>query len=189
MLKYLPFAIWALALVGGAAGGVMLKSASSPGGAEAQSDAKDAAQALADAKKDAKAAKATETKSGNAAKSGAKGGKDDGSASAMGVMKFGRQFIVPVINDAGVKSLVIMDLSIEVPPAETDKTYAVEPILRDAVLSALLKLSNDGAFSGKLLEADNLDGIRAALLAAVRGVLGGDAKNVLILGITRQDVS
>ncbi|MBI1366972.1 MAG: hypothetical protein GC153_13575 [Alphaproteobacteria bacterium] len=186
MMKFLPFAIWALALVGGLAGGVMMKSASSHN-PQATTDTKDAARALADAKTAAKTAEKSGAKE-EKSKKGDENGKDETISATMGFMKFGRQFIVPVIDGSGVKSLVIMDITIEVPPSETDKAYAAEPKLRDAILSALLKLSDDGAFSGKLLEGDNLDGIRAALLAAARKVISDNAKDVLILGITRHDV-
>lgn len=118
------------------------------------------------------------------------GGHGDAAAddSGSGFMKFSRQFVVPVIEPSGVRSLVVMDINIEVPPGMAEIIYTKEPKLRDSMLAALLSLSNKGAFDQNLLEEGNLESIRAELLGAARSVIGGDAQKVLILNITRQDV-
>lgn len=194
-MKYVAYAVLALAVFAGASGGAILKGAlTAPPGDHG-------------AEKAAPAAKAEKKGAHAAAKSGhddkAKGGHDDkakkakddhgghgdGKNSAEGnYLKFGRQFVAPVIGDAGVRSLLVFDISIETRPGMVEKLYPMEPKLRDALLSTLLSLSNRGAFDRQLLDAANLETIRRELLVAARSVIGEDAREVLILNMARQDV-
>jgi hypothetical protein len=208
MLKYLAYAVQGIAVIGGVAGGLWLKSASAPKSEEPQEHAAEA-QEHAEAEKphedkaDAKAAKKDKKESKkeskkkdagdkkkNKGKDGHGGGhgKEGDDAAAYGYMKFSRQFVVPVMSESGVASLVVLDINIEVPPDETETIYVQEPKLRDALLSTLLSLSNSGAFSSQLLEQANLDMMRTRLLESARAIIGESAQNVLILNITRQDV-
>jgi hypothetical protein len=202
MLKYLPYAIQGLAMIGGVAGGLWMKSAMTPSAPEEspaheEADAHAAASDHATAddhgakpkegKKDSK--KDAKKRDKKADKGGHGGGHGEGGdESAYGFMKFSRQFVVPVLGEAGVTSLIVLDLNIEVPSSETETIYQQEPKLRDSMLATLLSLSNTGAFSSELLEQGNLDTIRAQLLQSARAVIGESAQNVLILNITRQDV-
>lgn len=196
MLKYLPYAIQALALVGGGAAGVLIKTA---GGAPengpiaeeapAKAEGEGGAHAAASEKAPGEEARKAENKPGKEAKAKNKGGGHGAKeAPGEGYMRFGRQFIVPVIGPNGVKSLIAMDINLEVPPSESETIYQSEPKIRDALLSTLLKLSNEGAFSGEVFDEGNLDAIRAELLESARSVVGEDALSVLILGFTRQDI-
>ena len=116
-------------------------------------------------------------------------GKDDGYGdSAANYMKFSRQFIVPVIHNNGVSSLVVLDINLELSPSANDDIYAKEPKIRDALLSTLLKLSNNGAFDERLLHEENLAEIRASLLHAAEEILGEDVAGVLILNIAKQEL-
>lgn len=121
-----------------------------------------------------------------------KGKKDShgtgGEESAYGFLKFSRQFIVPVVEGNSVQSLVVFEINLEIDPASTETAYSQEPKLRDALLSALFSLSNEGAFDGHLLDEENLQHIRSSLLAAARAVIGQDVMEVLILNIARQDM-
>ena len=204
--KALTAGVQALAVFGGVAAGLTLKSGATPasgsavetgapaagdGHGEASSDKKGETEKPAKAAKDKKAKEKKPARGEHGgghgdAKSGEHGDEASGEA---GFMKFSRQFVVPVIDPSGVRSLVVMDINIETPPGGAEATYAREPKLRDAMLAALLGLSNRGAFDQHLLERENLDIIRAELLAAARSVIGDDAANILILNITRQDVS
>jgi len=189
MLKYLPYAIQGIAALGGVALGLWLKSSAAPATREPVAAHEQAASHDAEStpapKKPAKEAAAHKPKGKKAGHGGHGESKGDEQS---GFMKFSRQFVIPVLDKSGVKSLVVMDINIEVPPDEAESVYQREPKLRDALLSALLKLSNSGAFSAKLLDQSNLDGVRAELLKAARSIIGEDAQNVLILNITRQDV-
>lgn len=199
MLKYLPYAIQGVAIIAGVAGGLFLKSMGS--GAAEEEPAHEEASAHEEAPahaetsaiaggKDKKAAHKKDAQKKKEKKdSGHGGGHGEESADgASGYMKFSRQFVVPVIGEAGVASLVVLDINIEVPPSEAERVYLQEPKLRDSLLATLLALSNNGAFSNQLLEQGNLDAMRARLLESARSIIGDSALNVLILNITRQDV-
>ncbi len=114
-------------------------------------------------------------------------GDEGGDDSNSGFMKFSRQFIVPVIRTDNVNALVVIDINLEISPTSTQKSYSREPKVRDALLTALLRLSNEGAFGPRMLVPENTDHIRAELLSAAQSILGDDATNVLILSIARQD--
>ncbi|WYK05744.1 flagellar basal body-associated FliL family protein [Cereibacter sphaeroides f. sp. denitrificans] len=101
--------------------------------------------------------------------------------------KLNNQFIVPIIEDGRVASMVILSLSLEVPPGGTEQVYAVEPKLRDGMLSVLFDHANAGGFRGAFTEAANLVALRRALLEVARAVLGPTAIDVLITDIMRQD--
>lgn len=199
MLKYLPYAIQALAIVGGVAGGLFLKSMGAEPGDPQTHGETEAASDLHDAAPEKHAEKAEKKKGGKADKKGAKkkekksgdhggGHGGDTDEAAYGYMKFSRQFVVPVIGEAGVSSLIVLDINLEVPPSETETIYLQEPKLRDSLLATLLALSNNGAFSNRLLDQANLDAVRAKLLESARAIIGDSAQNVLILNVTRQDV-
>jgi flagellar protein FliL len=133
--------------------------------------------------------KGKKEKSDHGKKKSEHGSSDEpsGSDSEYGFMKFSRQFIVPVIRTDNVNALVVIDINLEIAPESTENAYSREPKIRDALLSALLRLSNEGAFEDNLLEEDNIDWIRAQLLTAAQSILGEDATDVLILSIARQD--
>ncbi len=103
-------------------------------------------------------------------------------------MKFSRQFIVPVISQNGVGSLVALDINLELSASANENVYLQEPKLRDAILSALLQLSNEGAFNDQLLRPDNMEEIRTGLFASAQSILGENVTGVLILNIARQDL-
>jgi hypothetical protein len=202
MLKYLPYAIQGVAVIGGVAGGLFLKSMGSApeappaheegeagAGAHGASEEHAAKKPEKDGKAGKKDAKKKDAKKKEKKEAGHGGGHGKGADdAAYGYMKFSRQFVVPVIGQAGVTSLIVLDINIEVPPAETEKVYLQEPKLRDSLLGTLLALSNNGAFSNQILDQANLDTMRVKLLESARTIIGENAQNVLILNITRQDV-
>lgn len=102
-------------------------------------------------------------------------------------VKLTNQFIVPVVETDRITSLVILSLSLEVEAGGTEKVYAQEPKLRDAVLQLLFDHANTGGFRGSFTDADNLVILRRGLLEVAQGVLGDTVKNVLITDILRQD--
>jgi len=103
-------------------------------------------------------------------------------------VKLNNQFVVPVVNDAQVDSLVVMSLSIEIGQGERESVYAREPKLRDALLQVLFDHANMGGFAGMFTDGNTLDMLRAALTETARDVLGDAVQNVLIVDIARQDL-
>jgi len=210
MLKFLPYVLQAIFVVGGLSLGLWLKSGGLPSApkekpaahAEAKADGHGAKEASAGhgatsekktekkkAEKKKKDSHGGSSKGGHGESSkGGHGGKGGESGSPLGYLKFSRQFVVPVIAKSGVRSLVVMDINIEVPPDVTETAYLSEPKLRDSMLSVLLDLSNRGAFNEVMLDPANQENIRAELLDAARSVIGPDALSILILSIARQDV-
>lgn len=185
MIKIISIVIQVIAVAGGASLGLWLKS-SQPESA-ASKDESAHAEAIAatgkdDGTKEHKSDKKKKSKSGHGEEEPADSG------SGYGFVKFGRQFIVPVVQGSAVTSLVVLDINLEVVSSATESAYSQEPKLRDSVLGALLQLSNEGAFNEQLIEHDNIDRLRARLLEAVRAVIGDDVNDVLILSVARQDL-
>lgn len=103
-------------------------------------------------------------------------------------VRLDNQFVVPVVQEGRVRSLVILSLSLEVAPGTSSSVYAAEPKLRDAFLQVLFDHANAGGFSGAFTAASAMAALRAALHEAARRVLGSDAYDVLIIDMVRQDM-
>ncbi|NIY73307.1 flagellar basal body-associated FliL family protein [Marivivens donghaensis] len=102
--------------------------------------------------------------------------------------KLNNQFIVPVVEDAEMRSVVVLSLSLQVPEDEKDSVYAMEPKLRDVLFSALMEHANLGGFSGNFTSSDKMRTLRQVLKEAAEVVLPDAIEDVLILDIARQDV-
>jgi len=103
-------------------------------------------------------------------------------------VKLNNQFVVPVIVGERVGAMVVLSLSLEVPPGEAEQVYAREPKLRDLFLQVLFDHANVGGFDGAFTEAGTLDVLRRALLEVSHHALGDLVSDVLITDIARQDV-
>ncbi|PHS37761.1 MAG: hypothetical protein COA91_09375 [Robiginitomaculum sp.] len=119
-------------------------------------------------------------------------GKDDDSkgnsaSSDITYMKFKRQFVIPIMDKGKIKSLVILNINLELDKSAPQSAYTLEPKLRDAIMRELLALSHAGAFSDDLTSAETYDKLRSSLLDASQAVLKKGVKNVLILDLMRQD--
>ena len=101
--------------------------------------------------------------------------------------KLNNQFVVPIVEQGAVSSMVVMSLSVEVEAGHKDIIYGREPKLRDSFLQVLFDHANVGGFRGEFTRASNLEVLRSALReVAIRD--GGEAvSDVLILEIARQD--
>jgi len=102
-------------------------------------------------------------------------------------VRLNNQFIVPIVRHGMVRSLVVIALSIEVPPDAAEAVYAREPRLRDDFLQVMFAHANMGGFDGSFTRAAALAPLRDALREAARGILGDLARDVLIVDIVRQD--
>jgi hypothetical protein len=97
------------------------------------------------------------------------------------------QFIVPVVRDGSVRSLVVMTLTVEVGLGQGDTVFQHEPRLRDSFLRVLFAHANAGGFDGAFTEAVLIDPLRRGLKNAAASVLGEGVRDVLIVDISRQD--
>lgn len=102
--------------------------------------------------------------------------------------KLNNQFIIPIVDDGAVSSLVVIALSVEVGPGQKDNVFLAEPKLRDAFLQAMFVHANIGGFSGNFTSAQNLRPLREDLVRRAKSIIPGIAKDVLIMDIVRQDV-
>lgn len=186
--KIIPIALQAVFVFGGVAGGIYLKSSGMLGGAKAEAHAAEGEEHDSGEKDDGHGEKKKDTKKGKDGHGEAKGGHGEESPAGddKGVIKFSRQFVVPVLHEDGRSSLVVFDIGIEVPPGASEGLYQFEPRLRDAILSALLRLSNEGLFNDQFFNDNNLAALRTNLLAAAKTIVGDDAEQILILNIARQ---
>lgn len=102
-------------------------------------------------------------------------------------VKMNNQFIVPVVEEGRVVSMVILTLSLEVEPGAREKIYSLEPKLRDVFLQVLFDHANSGGFRGAFTDSANLVLLRDELSEAALAVAGDSARAVLISDIARQD--
>lgn len=102
-------------------------------------------------------------------------------------VRLNNQFVVPIVQDGAVRSLVVMSLALEVELGQNSAVFDREPRLRDAFLQVLFAHANAGGFDGSFTQATAMDPLREALGEAAQRVLGPVARDVLIMDITRQD--
>ncbi|WP_232824886.1 flagellar basal body-associated protein FliL [Primorskyibacter marinus] len=102
-------------------------------------------------------------------------------------VKLNNQFVVPVVHDERVKSLVVVSLTLEIAPESKDLVFAKEPKLRGAFLQSMFDHANLGGFDGNFTGSNQLNILRQDLYQDGRAVLGPALKSVLIVEIARQD--
>jgi flagellar FliL protein len=102
-------------------------------------------------------------------------------------VKLANQFIIPVIENGEITSMIVLSLSLEVEPGATDTVYAGEPKLRDAMLQVLFEHSNAGGFRGSFTDSANLVLLRVALQEVAVQAMPDLIRDVLITEIVRQD--
>lgn len=102
-------------------------------------------------------------------------------------VKLNNQFVVPIVEGGRVAALVIMSLSVEVPPGGTEQIFAREPKLRDALLQVMFDHANAGGFRGTFTDGSNMVLLRNALREMAIKTMGPLISDVLIVEIVRQD--
>lgn len=103
-------------------------------------------------------------------------------------VRINNQFVVPIVRNGSVRSLVVMSLSLEVDTGNSTSVFNYEPRLRDSFLRVMFAHANVGGFDGRFTEADAMAPLRSALREAAQSVLGrGSTHDVLITDIIRQD--
>lgn len=101
--------------------------------------------------------------------------------------KLNNQFVVPLLQDGQVVSMVILSLSLEVGAGSATLVYEREPKLRDLFLQVMFDHANAGGFRGSFTDGAALLPLRQALFEAAATVLPGVVTDVLIGDIVRQD--
>ena len=103
--------------------------------------------------------------------------------------RMNNQFVVPVVLNEKVASLIVISLSIEVETGGQEAVFSHEPRLRDAFLQVMFDHANMGGFSGAFTATPNMRLLREALKRAADEVMQGHISDVLIVDIVRQDVT
>lgn len=98
------------------------------------------------------------------------------------------QFVVPVIQDERVQSLVVLSLSLESTPEQGEVIFSREPKLRDVFLQVLFDHAHIGGFNGAFTESSRLSVLKVALLEAAQSVVGKIISDVIITDIVRQEM-
>lgn len=99
-----------------------------------------------------------------------------------------KQFVVPVIDENEVSSLVVMSLSLEIEEGVKETVFTREPKLRDAFLDIMFAHANSGGFSASFTKRQAMADLRGSLLKAAHEIIGSAVQKVLITEIVRQDV-
>ena len=99
-----------------------------------------------------------------------------------------KHFIVPVIENGAVSSLVVITMAVEVSRENKELVFEHEPKLRAEFLNVFFNHAQSGGFSGVFIQSQLMGDLRASLNAAAWSVLGDAARQVLITSLTRQDV-
>lgn len=96
------------------------------------------------------------------------------------------QFLVPIVDQDRVVSIVIVELALEIDEAAEALVASKEPLLRDRLLQILFDHANIGGFEGMFTSANNMALLRRSLLDGAKQVLDPDVvTEVLITNILR----
>lgn len=113
--------------------------------------------------------------------------EDNAEAAERDYVKLNNQFVIPVVENGEVSSLVVLSLSVEIEPGYREEIFRKEPKLRDSFLQVLFDHANVGGFRGAFTDNNTLDVLRASLRDVAIRDAGSHVTDVLILEIARQD--
>ncbi|MCI2394756.1 flagellar basal body-associated protein FliL [Aliiroseovarius sediminis] len=102
-------------------------------------------------------------------------------------VKINNQFVIPVVHDEAVVSLVLLSLSLEVTAGSREAVYQLEPKLRDEFLQVMFNHANTGGFDGVFTQTSRLTNLRRAMREVATSILGNVVHDVLVTNIVRQD--
>lgn len=196
-MKNIIMAIVAIVcIVAGGVGGSFLRSMSS-GAADPKGHAEKPAKDDQGAKKDdGHGAKKEEDGLGKPKddhgkkpeKKGSGGHGEEAESSDVYYFKFTREFVVPIIRNGRVHSLVILNLNLEADGEIASDLQGKEPKLRDNIMTSLITLSNDGTTFESVTSVENYELIRSTVLANLKSVVSTGISNVLIVDMAKQDL-
>lgn len=119
---------------------------------------------------------------------GSGGHGEAGGSSEVYYFKFTREFVVPIIRNGRVHSLVILNLNLEAEGDIASDLQSKEPKLRDNIMTSLITLSNDGTTFESVTSVENYELIRSTVLANLKSVMSTGINNVLIVDMAKQDL-
>lgn len=110
-----------------------------------------------------------------------------GSADDLEYVRLNNQFIVPIVENGAVRSLVVMSLTLEISAGENQLVFDREPRIRDAFLRVMFSHANSGGFDDVFTSSLAMAPLRRGLRDAAIEILGPVVNDVLIVDIVRQD--
>ncbi|MEM7671039.1 MAG: flagellar basal body-associated FliL family protein [Pseudomonadota bacterium] len=103
-------------------------------------------------------------------------------------VRLNNQFVVPIVEQDRVASLIVVSLALETKPGSKDFVFEREPKLRDEFLTVLFAHARSGGFTGSFTDEHLMLDLRGSLLEAAQKVLGPDVRKVLLSEVVRQDL-
>lgn len=104
-----------------------------------------------------------------------------------GVYEIPSQFMVPLIVEDRIATVLVLTLALEIDEAQRDLVTTNLPRLRDAMLQIMFDHANSGGFEGVFTANTALGSLRNALLESGQKILGRDAVfGVLITDVLRR---
>jgi flagellar basal body-associated protein FliL len=191
MKSIITVIITIVCIVAGGFGGNLLRTMTSGSSSEPEAEAGHAGGAAEGEKgEDDHAGKKDEHAKKPDKKDGKHGkdGKDGDAAPAVIYYKFTREFVVPIIRDGRVSSLVILNLNLEADASIERELFDMEPKLRDNIMTTLITLSNDGTTFESMTSVKNYESIRSLVLQNLGSVVKEGITNVLIVDLAKQDI-
>lgn len=119
---------------------------------------------------------------------GAKDSHGNMAGGSVDYFKFTREFVVPVMRESRVESLVILNINLEVDSRVSSKLFAMEPKIRDNIMTTLIELSNDGKTLEAIANLENYESIRATVLMNLQKIIPEGIRNVLIVDMAKQQL-
>ena len=185
MKQLFPVLIAAVCIAAGSYGGYMLKP-SSVSSAKPASQVEDTGS-HGDTKKDSESpVKKADSHGASTGGHGSEAGAGD--SGDVTYYKFTREFVVPMVEDERVRSLVILNINLEIDTSISQELFSKEPVLRDNIMTTLIKLSSGGRTLYSITEVENYETLRSTILANLRNEVPHGIHNVLILDMARQDL-
>lgn len=111
-----------------------------------------------------------------------------GKASDVVYFKFTREFVVPIMHDRKVSSLVILNINLEADADISSTLFSMEPKIRDNIMTTLIELSNDGKTFDNITDVESYETIRAMVLMNLQKAVPTGIENILIVDIAQQDL-
>ena len=105
------------------------------------------------------------------------------------VVEFKKPFIVPVIVNGQLQSLISLSLGVEVEPEYSLVLEHMKPKMRDLFLQIMFQHANAGAFSGVYTETERLAALRKNLLQIIEANIEFGVRDLFITDVARQEVS
>jgi len=102
----------------------------------------------------------------------------------MGVFEIPNQFMVPLIVDDRIATILVLTLALEIDDAQREIVMANLPRLRDAMLQIMFDHANSGGFAGVFTANTALGSLRMALLESGQKILGRE----VVLGVLITDI-